>query len=231
MDSVLLENTYRAIEGLIVDTMKGGIGFRSHTIPVGFPNGVSWQEDILFIGPETVCVDSNLTLDFSIINYPGNGTEISDLVLTDRGGFANLNPAVPSFDRSDPQKNPDIYGRAYQAAWQSNALTALYYNIIEPFNDTGSMMPLSAVNSFIGKTYSISGLTYDDSSPSILAISPDFGYYLSELYVNAPPASSSQPASSDSGIPTNPFNVSASMFGNISKCRPHSFFNSPKSHI
>ncbi|KAE9366335.1 hypothetical protein N431DRAFT_386647 [Stipitochalara longipes BDJ] len=215
MDSVLLDNKYEPIEGLIVDTVKGSIGFRSHTIPDGFPNGVTWQEDILFIGPETVCVDTNLTLDFSINNDPSKDIFISDLVLTDRGGFAKLNPAVPTFDRSDPQKNPDLYGRAYQAAWQSNALTALYYNVVEPFNYTDSMKPLSAVNSFVGKTYSISGITYFSTSPNTLTINPDFGFYLGELYEDAPSGNASQPAPSDSGVPTNPFNVSRSMFGSI----------------
>lgn len=218
MDSVLLGDSFQAIEGLVVDTVKGSIGFRNHTIPNGFPNGVSWQEDLLFIGPETVCVNTNLTLDFSIENNPSQSIFISNIVLTDRGGFANLNPVVPIFDRSDPQANPDLYARAYRAAWESNALTALYYNVIDPFNNTNGMKPLSGINSFLGKTYSIAATSYNDPGPSVLQITPEFGSYLAELYEGTPSGNFSQPAPSDSGIPTNPFNVSANMFANICKC-------------
>ncbi|KAH8585295.1 hypothetical protein B0O99DRAFT_749133 [Bisporella sp. PMI_857] len=202
MESLLLHNTYEPIEGLVVDTVKGSIGFRNHTVPDGFPNGVSWEEDLLFIEPETACE-----------KYIYRG-----LVLTDRGGFANLDRAVPTFDRSDSQKNPELYGRAYKAAWMSNAFSALYYNIVQPFNGTDGMdlSPLSTVNSFIGKTYSISGSTYSSNTgQSILTISPDYGTYLLELF-NGAPSDNSTRAPSDSGFPTNPFNVSANMFRNIS---------------
>jgi hypothetical protein len=222
MESLLLHNTYEPIEGLVVDTVKGSIGFRNHTVPDGFPNGVSWEEDLLFIEPETACVDTNLTLDFEINNDPRRNIFIGGLVLTDRGGFANLDRAVPTFDRSDSQKNPELYGRAYKAAWMSNAFSALYYNIVQPFNGTDGMdlSPLSTVNSFIGKTYSISGSTYSSNTgQSILTISPDYGTYLLELF-NGAPSDNSTRAPSDSGFPTNPFNVSANMFRNISKCFP-----------
>jgi hypothetical protein len=139
MECLLLHNTYEPIEGLVVDTVTGSIGFRSHTYPKGFQNGVTWTEDLLFIEPETVCFDTNLTLDFKISNEAGKVGYIVGLVLTDRGGFANLNHAVPSFDRSDPQKTPDLYGRAYYATWLSNAYSALYYNITSPFNGTDGL--------------------------------------------------------------------------------------------
>jgi hypothetical protein len=219
MDSVLLKDTFEAIEGLVVDTVQGSIGFRNHTIPDGFPNRVSWQEDLLFIGPETVCVNTNLTLDFSIENDPSKNIFISNLVLTDRGGFTNLNPAVPTFDRSDAQGNLDLYARAYQAAWESNALTALYYGVVDPFNNTDGMKPLSGINSFLEKTYSIASLSYNNAGPNVLQITPEFGLYLEELYLGAPSGNLSQPAPSDSGVPTNPFNVSANMFANI--CKSH----------
>ena len=225
MDSVLLGDTFQAIEGLIVDTVGGSIGFRNHTIPDGFPNGVSWQEDLLFIGPETICVNNNLTLDFSIENDPSHSIYISNLVLTDRGGFANLNPAVPKVDTSNSQANPDLYARAYQAAWESNAFTALYYNVVDPFNATDGFKPLSGIDSFLGKTYSITSLTYNDLGPSVLQITPEFGSYLAELYEGAPSGNFSQPAPSDSGVPTNPFKVSANMFANISKCHPGRYPN------
>jgi hypothetical protein len=228
LNSPLLDDKYEVIEGLVVDTVKGSIGFRNHTIPTGFPYGASWQEDLLFIGPETVCVNNNITLDFSIENDPNQNIYISQLVLTDRGGFVHLNPAVPTFDHSDPQSDPDLYGRAYQAAWKSNALTALYYNVVEPFNGTDGFKPLTGIDSFIGKTYYMSGKYYDDVSPSILGIGPNFAFYLEVLYGVAPAGNSSQGAPSDSGLPTNPFNVTQDMFNTIGKCLPYGVFQSAK---
>jgi hypothetical protein len=70
MQSLLLDDTYEPIEGLVVDTVKGSIGFRSHTYPPGFHNGITWEEDLLFIEPETVCIDTNLTLDFALGSSP-----------------------------------------------------------------------------------------------------------------------------------------------------------------
>jgi hypothetical protein len=217
MESLLLHNTYEPIEGLVVDTIKGSIGFRNHTFPQRFPNGVTWEEDLLFIEPETICIDTNLTLDFAIANDPTRNIYINGLVLTDRGGFANLNRAVPSLDLSDPQKNPDLFGRAYKAAWLSNAFSALYYNITSPFNGTDGMKPLSTVDSFIGKTYSMSDSTYNTNSGySGLTIDPEFGSYLQELFGGP----TGNPGPSDSGIPTNPFNVTRIPFDAISEPFP-----------
>jgi hypothetical protein len=97
MDSLILNNNTEPVEGLIVDTIRGGIGFRNHTVPPGFQYGVTWQEDLLFIEPESVCVDTNLTIDFSISITPSpNYTAlVTDVVLTDRGGFINVNHTYP----------------------------------------------------------------------------------------------------------------------------------------
>jgi hypothetical protein len=215
MESVLLNNAYEPVEGLVVDTVKGSIGFRNHTFPHGFQNGVTWEEDLLFIEPETVCIDTNLTLDCELSADPNNSIYITGVVLTDRGGFANLNHALPSIDLSDPQKNPDLYGRAYQAAWLNNAYTALYYDITVPFNGTDGLKPLSSMNSFIGKTYSMSTSDASNTLYRSLTIDPEFGGYIDAIMGVAddgPPL-----ASSDSGIPTNPFNVTRSPFDSISE--------------
>jgi hypothetical protein len=42
MDSIVLDNSYQPVEGLITDTINGGIGLRNHTVPPGFQYGVSW---------------------------------------------------------------------------------------------------------------------------------------------------------------------------------------------
>jgi hypothetical protein len=222
METLLLNNAYEPVEGLVVDTVKGSIGFRNHTFPPGFQNGVTWAEDLLFIEPETVCIDTNLTLDFEIVNIPGGNQNVAGVVLTDRGGFANLSHAIPSFNQSDPQKDPDLYGRAYKAAWLSNAYSALYYGVTTPFNGTDDLRSLSAVDSFIGKTYSIVatslvGTSRPSNGYSYLTIDPQFGSYLQELFGGL----NGTRAPSDSGTPTNPFNVNSTLFDAISK----SFFS------
>ncbi|GAB1313308.1 hypothetical protein MFIFM68171_03518 [Madurella fahalii] len=66
VESLILDTGFRVIEGLVVDLNDGGVGFRNHSLPLGFPNGVSWSEDLLFIEPETVCVDTNLALEYTM---------------------------------------------------------------------------------------------------------------------------------------------------------------------
>lgn len=97
------------------------------TVPPGFKYGASWEEDILFVEPETVCVDTNTTLDYRIAESTNVSVNVLDLVITDRGGFVNLNRSYPLIDLSDTQKNSKIYERAWKAAWMTNWYTMLYY--------------------------------------------------------------------------------------------------------
>jgi len=133
METLILNNAYVPVDGLIVDMINGGIGFRNHTFPQGFQYGVTWTEDILFVEPETVCVDTNLTINFTVSASSAGSVEansnIQNLVLVDRGGFVNLDHNVPVVDVSNPQHNPDLFARAYAGAWWNNYYTALYYNI------------------------------------------------------------------------------------------------------
>ena len=154
MDSKVLDSAIEPVEGLIVNTVQGGIGFRNHTFPPGFQFGATWEEDILFIEPETVCVDTNTTIDYTIALINGNGsTPITDLVLTDRGGFVNIAHHFPTVDLSNPQANPDLYSRAYRAAWMTNIYTMLFYNITNPQNLTSGQEPFAYLNTNLGKTF------------------------------------------------------------------------------
>lgn len=77
---------------------SGGVGFRNHSAPPFQPFGSTWTEDVLFIQPVTQCVDTNLTLDFSISKNDSEGdySGISQMVLTERGGFVNFHPGISS---------------------------------------------------------------------------------------------------------------------------------------
>ena len=149
MQSLLLENNVRPIEGLVVDTVNGSIGFRNHTVPIAVQQSVSWTEDLLFVEPETACVDTNLTIDFAAIT---NGSVI-DLELVDHGGFANLNHTYPTWDRTHPETFADLQSRAYKAAWMSNAWTMLYWNITNPRNYSSGQKPFSYLTSEVGKRF------------------------------------------------------------------------------
>ncbi len=41
----------------------GGLALETMPFRKGFQYGVTWTEDILFVEPETVCIDTNLTLN------------------------------------------------------------------------------------------------------------------------------------------------------------------------
>lgn len=56
LTNLITHETVEAVEGLLVDTKIGRIGFRNHTAPVDVGLGVEWTEDILFFEPETRCV-------------------------------------------------------------------------------------------------------------------------------------------------------------------------------
>ena len=88
-DSMLLNGGFHIIDGLIVDSDTGAIGFRNHSVPVVPNNGsVGWTEDLLFVEPESVCIPNNLTLQFTIGDLANHN--FSDVQLIDNGGFANL---------------------------------------------------------------------------------------------------------------------------------------------
>lgn len=130
LHSILLNNKIELVEGLVVDSIHPGIGFRNHTIPPQTEHGSSWEEDLLWIEPVTQCVDTNLTFEFNKIgNYDVFGLE--EAFLVDNGGIANLTKEYPFVDRNDTQKDPQLRAIAYKVAVLNNKLTANYFNLTE----------------------------------------------------------------------------------------------------
>ena len=211
IESMILDDAIKPIEGLVVDTKSGGLGFRNHTLPVGLRHGATWTEDLLFIEPETECVDTNLTIDFTVANKNEtlNATDgTAAIFLTDRGGFANLNHTYPYYDRDHADTNPDLRARAYKAAWMNNAWTMLYLNVTNPNNSTYGNKSFSYVNSQIGKTFEMP--TSGSLSPqNALGVSTEWGNYLSGSVL----ASSGEP-----GAYPNPFNITRDNFTLICMC-------------
>ncbi|KAH8893095.1 hypothetical protein GQ53DRAFT_840793 [Thozetella sp. PMI_491] len=191
IQNLVLDNKLSAVEGLVVDMIEGGVGFRNHTIPTGFQRGVEWDEDLLFVEPESVCVDTNLTIDWTIKGDGYNLIPAGGVVLTDRGGFFNLNRTYPRISLGETQKNPRLYERAYQAAWLHNAYAAVYFNITNPGNSTTGEKAFQYFHSEINQTWSIDISGYFDSggtsrpvtdltTPGLdsLTLSLEFGQYL-----------------------------------------------------
>jgi len=184
--SLLLSSRFQAVEGLVVDMKNGGIGFRNHSAPVWQPYGSVWTEDLLFIEPETACVDTNLTLDFSVPE-DGFADDIEGLVLTDRGGFVNINHTYPRWDRDSGQAHPDLWLRAYKAALLNNVWTMVFMNVTNTRNETMNTSAFAYLNSHIGKEFS---LHWKDGTTAASTFSPkagalqtvnNFGNYLDGL--------------------------------------------------
>ncbi|KAH7349057.1 hypothetical protein BKA66DRAFT_600615 [Pyrenochaeta sp. MPI-SDFR-AT-0127] len=131
LQTILLSNSVQVYEGLIVDTVNGGIDFRNHSIPSTSTYGSTWSEDILFITPETECIDTNLTLDYQVEQevLTSRLKQGKVLKITDHGGFADLDPTFEWWHLRNSQDDAQLGDRAYIAAWLNNALTMVYMNI------------------------------------------------------------------------------------------------------
>ncbi|ORY00451.1 hypothetical protein BCR34DRAFT_111786 [Clohesyomyces aquaticus] len=212
LQSIALNDRLEAIEGLIVDTRAGMVGFRNHTLPPYLPHGSTWSEDLLFIEPETQCVDLNITLDFNIpISTTSKNAE--NLVITDRGGFSSFSKDIPTYDSNTSWANANLRDRAYFAAWFSNVYSMFYLNITNPKRPPFSTR-FQYVNSSIGSRFPIS----DNETIGAFRVSYDqmrttheFGEFLNlpDTFFNRTPISNS------SSSYANPFKIYQSNFTDI----------------
>jgi hypothetical protein len=125
--SLILSERVDVVEGLLVDTIAGGIGIRNHTIPSSAELGAEWEEKILWIEPKTACVNTNLSLDYTLRDI---GLKAERLQLTDHGGMSNITLDYPFVDVSDTQSKPELQARAFRAATFNN------FNLMRYFNKT-----------------------------------------------------------------------------------------------
>ncbi|RSL40378.1 hypothetical protein CEP54_016133 [Fusarium duplospermum] len=205
LSTLLLNDRIEAVEGLIVDSHNGGIGFRNHSLPSGdLALGASWSEDILFIVPETQCVNTNLTIDFYTDDTQSAYSYDPNRVLTDRGGFANINRDYVYWGSdvfaNDTQDTLDLQARAFKGAWLNNGLTMQYMNITGDTLRNDSRF--SYLDSFVGKRFPL--MAPDKSSTYLVdhrAINTAFSYgnYLPDMDRN-------------SSLYENPFSITTSDF-------------------
>jgi hypothetical protein len=194
LTNVLLNDAWEPVEGLIVDSKSGGIGFRNHTIPSKpLPYGAQWSEDILFVEPVTECVNLNVSLDFSLTNTGvSNSLQISSARLVDLGGFVNFDKTPLPFIAIGNQTDPLLAQRAQAGAWLTNMLMMLVWNITDR-NPDGSISldpPFTYLDSHIGKEIPLPtqdkgnqpAATYLTSYDSFLT-SNDFAHFFQSLTV------------------------------------------------
>ncbi|KZL86005.1 hypothetical protein CI238_13375 [Colletotrichum incanum] len=204
LESHIMDLNIRVVEGLVLDGITGGVGFRNHTIPKNIKRGASWSEDLLFIEPIASCVNTNLTLDFEILLNKSSisFSSITNLRLTDRSRFVDMNKTYPSYDRDNAQSNPDLRARAYRAAWLNNALTMQYFNVTTNNSRTTGQRAFSYLDSKLGKEFVLKQNYNTDYRA--LGFSSNFGNYLDlrDSYYK------------DKGAKwLNPFNVTSRDFG------------------
>ncbi|PGH06744.1 hypothetical protein GX51_02185 [Blastomyces parvus] len=181
LSTLLLEDKIMPVEGLVVDMKTGGLGFRAHTVPQRhYEFGSRWTEDILFIEPETQCVDLNFTMEFVLPRDLATSSQyVEELKIVDRGGFSGLrdNPA-PSLERieSNGQVNLNLKDRAMSAGWFNNFLTAVFYNVTDP-----DMHGIKRLDVSEGDTFPLPSFSENTTfrvGHELLRSSMEFGEYL-----------------------------------------------------
>ncbi|KAJ7160899.1 hypothetical protein C8R46DRAFT_1194302 [Mycena filopes] len=155
-ESLILRTGIFAIDGLIVDLDNPGIGLWNHTLPTGTSRGAVWSEDVLWLEPVSSCVDTNMTIDYTLQNS-FDTTQEKTYNLVDHGGFYNLTSEYPDLNRDG--QNIDLRQHAYKGAVLSN-----YYTMLNLGNQTrnqsseGKAYPINSTqtNFFAGKMQTIS---------------------------------------------------------------------------
>jgi hypothetical protein len=177
----------------------------------------------LFIEPQTQCVGTNLTFEWTI---PLNGSaegDVVDLVLVDKGGFVGMNDTFPEYDILTAQDDPQVAYRAYRSAWLQNAYTALYYNVTNPGPSISGMESFSYINSELGQQFPMikSNSSGQDSSWLHKRFSvAEFGGFIDGLPTGGfgNDTLTNQTSEFDLNIPDNPWQISKDNFTDARKC-------------
>jgi len=124
-ESLILADDFVVREGLVADMVKGGIGFRNHTIPASPLQGVEWTEGLLWVEPESVCISNNITIQFTL---PVDELDQQNFLI-DGGGLALLTKDYPYIDLNQTQFRPELYARAHKGAVLANYNLYLSLNV------------------------------------------------------------------------------------------------------
>lgn len=161
---VAQDEDYVLVDGLVVDIKRGKIGFRNHTIPAPSDYGLTWTERLLFVEPRTECVNTNLSIEYTIAGYSDYDTIAENIALVAERGITGISSEIPSEEFPNPQSDPALFDRAHRAALLNNFFTMQWMNISNVSSSSSSV--LESRNNFQPKmiqtsTYG-SYLPYDD---------------------------------------------------------------------
>ncbi|KAK5094987.1 hypothetical protein LTS08_008383 [Lithohypha guttulata] len=220
LGSSILNNKYELSEGVILDMINGSIGFRNHSVPTKLVYGAEWAEDILFLEPEAACVNTNLTVYYTLTN---TGVIENEQGLVDHGGFVNINRTDPypvtssttgEYPFLDSQNLPMLYNRAYYAAWLTNVFSMQFLNVTEPRTNRSRISSILnqkfRVNSTFAE-YNPIDIQYIERTTSLSElVKPPSNYTFSDPIIYVTNYSSNPEIA-------NPFNVSADVFNQFTK--------------
>lgn len=133
------EHRLHVIDGLVIDNLHGGVGFRNHTVPIGLPPTTSWIENLLWVEPITSCVNLNISVEFRLDR---DGKDVVEAFLVNDGGFNSHPLARATYDNPKAQDNPDLFGRALHTAVYGNTLIAQHFNISHKHTPVGAKYKL-----------------------------------------------------------------------------------------
>lgn len=229
--NLLLNDRWDVVEGLVVDSKSGGIGFRNHTVPSTYlPYGGRWSEDILFIEPVTECVGLNFSLDFRLTsegNLFSSDLHVGYARFVDHGGFVDINRQPLPFKPIGNQTDPGLSERAYTQAWITNMLTMLIWNITDWTPGKGITVepPFTYLNSHLGMEITLpqkekekQPVNFKDyHSLSIFNNPGNFLITVVDLPYSSLPTYNYTPAWNYTDLPPNPFKIGTANFTNFSK--------------
>lgn len=235
--NMALNDELEVVEGLVVDTKNGSVGFRNHTAPAEqFEFGAHWREDILFIEPVTECASLNITLEYSIPKQTGTSgvvkNKVGNLSLVDRGGFVDFDPAIPRYDENGDQEDPNLALRAYIGARASNMNLMYFFNVSKPDairegrvvlpyldSEHGKRIPLPAMNREGENDYSVEKISIDNGLFAWDFLDAAFALSSNSSVGSSVPSNSSDLGADDEIIhkPKNPWGISSENFTDIGK--------------
>ncbi|KIY03184.1 uncharacterized protein Z520_01651 [Fonsecaea multimorphosa CBS 102226] len=174
LPSMILNQGYHLVNGLIIDAYNGGIGIRNHTVPGGLELGATWTEDILWVIPETRCTNTNLSLHFSVNGNASSSGSGDDGYLRDDGGFSDISPQIPlpawndGNTWKDVGSTPQLKRSADILAWWNNQFVAQALNLTD--SEKGAI--------YRGQLNTFGYL----SEPGAIKISSMDGMFLDDIY-------------------------------------------------
>lgn len=124
IESQVARNDIFAVEGLVVDMENPGIGFWNHSFP-STKYGGRWSQNILWLEPVSACVDTNIAIDFSLID---DDSLANAWDIVDRGGIVGLTSLPPALGEAN-QQIVDLLARAEYGSYLAKLTAMQSYNI------------------------------------------------------------------------------------------------------